>query len=116
MELSQQLPDYYQRQRAIDGLPTLTTPDAIHLATAIYYGASEFHTFDERDEPRRRRALLPLSGNVAGYPLVIIKPPVPNQTPIFSLGKGSPNISLPSAEKPPLLPLTGRRRIWRDDE
>lgn len=46
----------------------LVTPDSIHLATAIYYQANQFHTFDNR--------LLSLNGNVAGYPLVICKPPI----------------------------------------
>lgn len=77
--------DFYQRQKAVDGLPTVTTPDAIHLATAIHYDATEFHTFDQNDKPNRVRALLPLNGNVAGYPLTICKPPIPKiiQKPLF---------------------------------
>jgi len=83
--LTHELRDYYQKQKAIDRLPTLTTPDAIHLATAIFHGATEFHTFDENNEPRKRRALIPLSGNVAGcYPLVICKPPIPVQGLLFT--------------------------------
>ncbi len=81
MELTGKIRDYYQQQKEADHLPTLTTPDAIHLATAILYGASEFHTFDENNEVRKRRALLPLNGNVAGYPLVICKPPIPSIPP-----------------------------------
>lgn len=75
--LSSQIRDYYHQQKAIDGLPDLSTPDAIHLATAIHYKVKEFHTFDERDDPKKRRALIPLNGNVAGYNLVICKPPIP---------------------------------------
>jgi predicted nucleic acid-binding protein len=59
----------------------LLTPDAIHLATAIYYNAHEFHTFDGSDatrKPRRskykRCGLLLLDGNIAGRPMKICKP------------------------------------------
>jgi len=75
--LSSAIRDYYQQQKAIDSLPTVTTPDAIHLATAIHYSAKELHTFDENDQPRKRRGLIPLSGNVAGHNLTICKPPIP---------------------------------------
>ena len=75
-DISHEIRNYYQHQKAVDGLPTVTTPDAIHLATAIYFDCDTFHTFDEKDDARRgRRALIPLSGNVAGkYPLIIQKP------------------------------------------
>jgi predicted nucleic acid-binding protein len=75
--LSSEIRNFYQLQRKVDGLPPLSSPDAIHLATAIHYEAKEFHTFDERDQPKKRRALIPLSGNVAGHNLIICKPPVP---------------------------------------
>ena len=52
---------------------TVATPDAIHLATAILYRATEFHTFD-KDGSRRSLGLIPLSGNVAGSKLTICKP------------------------------------------
>lgn len=71
--LSSEIRDYYRRQRETDGKPNLSTPDAIHLATAIQYSADEFHTFDEEDS-RGSRGLLPLNGNVAGYPLKVLKP------------------------------------------
>lgn len=45
---------------------SLETPDAVHLASAITYGAEQFHTFDDK--------LLRLNGTVAGYPLVICQP------------------------------------------
>src|SRR5204863_497117 len=57
-----------------DGRGELTDFDATHLATAIHYRASAFHTFDNGG--RRARGLLELNGNVAGYPLVICKPPL----------------------------------------
>ncbi|MDQ3562992.1 MAG: PIN domain-containing protein [Pseudomonadota bacterium] len=83
-QLASQIRDYYQRQKSVDGLPSLSTPDAIHLATAIHYAVKEFHTFDEKDDPKKRRALIPLSGNVAGHPLVICKPPIPAQLDLFA--------------------------------
>ena len=55
------------------GGKTVSTPDAIHLATAIMYRATEFHTFDS-DGSRQSLGLLPLSGNVAGNRLTICKP------------------------------------------
>lgn len=89
--LSSEIRDYYQQRKAVDNLPTLTTPDAIHLAAAIHYGATEFHTFDERNETRKRRALIPLSGNVAGHKLIICKPPIPAgvQLPLLRDAGGS---------------------------
>lgn len=45
----------------------ITTPDAIHLATAILTGVDALHTFDEDD-------LIPLSGDVMGHNLKICKP------------------------------------------
>jgi len=72
-DIANQIRDYYQRQSVVDGLPTVSTPDATHLATAILYEVDEFHTFDEKDKPDSR-GLIPLSGNVAGYNLIICKP------------------------------------------
>jgi predicted nucleic acid-binding protein len=46
----------------------LSSPDSIHLATAVYYVVDEFHTFDDK--------LLSLNGDVDGYPLLIRKPPI----------------------------------------
>ena len=40
---------------------TIGTPDAIHLATAIVNGATEFHTFDGAGKKKKRK-LIPLSG------------------------------------------------------
>ncbi len=66
--------DYYQKRKELDDLPTVTTPDAVHLATAILHDVDEMHTFDQNDKPNKRRALIPLSGNVAGHKLIICKP------------------------------------------
>jgi len=58
---------------AVIGGKTLSTPDAIHLATAIMYRADQFHTFDEEGS-RQSLGLIPLSGNVGGHKLIICKP------------------------------------------
>jgi predicted nucleic acid-binding protein len=72
--LSRKLREFYRRQSAQDGKAGLTTPDAIHLATAIHLKVDEFYTFD--DGKKGGRSLLSLDGNVAGHPLAIMKPPV----------------------------------------
>jgi len=72
--LAHELRDFYQQQKAKDGTPTLTTPDAIHLATAIIWEVDCFYTFDGRDKSKKVRSLLPLSGNVAGRNLTIARP------------------------------------------
>ena len=54
--------------------PKVSTPDAIHLATAILYEADEFHTTDGGGKRKRSGDLLPLDGNVAGHRLKICKP------------------------------------------
>ena len=51
----------------------MSTPDAIHRATAILYRVTEFHTFDH-DGNAKLLGSLPLSGNVGGYRLTICKP------------------------------------------
>lgn len=55
------------------GGKTVSTTDAIHLATAIHYRADEFHTFDEGGS-NRSLGLIPLSGDVGGHKLRICKP------------------------------------------
>lgn len=52
---------------------TISTPDAIHVATAIIYNAIAFHTFDSKGY-RNSLGLIPLSGDVAGHNLKIEKP------------------------------------------
>jgi hypothetical protein len=52
----------------------LGSPDCVHLATAIIYEAEAFYTLDGSGKNPRKNDLLPLNGNVAGYPLVILKP------------------------------------------
>jgi hypothetical protein len=71
--LAHDIRNHYTGRRAEHADKTLSTPDAIHLATAILYRVDEFHTFD-RDGNAKNLGLLPLSGNVGGHKLTICKP------------------------------------------
>jgi len=94
--LAHDLRNYYVIHAAAHGGKILSTPDAIHLATAILYRATEFHTFDN-DGDAKHLGLLPLSGNVGGHRLKICKPEAralqfdfrKNPAPILDLGKPS---------------------------
>lgn len=72
--------DYYQQNKDQNGGKLLATPDAIHLATAIMYRATEFHTFDDGKSGSgvKSLGLLGLSGNVGGHRLTICKPQARN--------------------------------------
>jgi len=73
-QIAYEIRDYYQVQKKIDKLTTVSLPDSIHLATAIHFSANAFYTFDGKNKSNSR-GLIPLSGSVAGkYPLVIKKP------------------------------------------
>lgn len=76
-QLAHDLRDHYAREAVNTGGKTLSTPDAIHLATAIHYRVDEFHTFDEQGSSRSL-GLIPLSGNVGGHKLIICKPEARN--------------------------------------
>jgi predicted nucleic acid-binding protein len=67
-EKAQFIRDYYDQQNI-----KLSTPDSIHLATAIIYKAEEFHTLDGSGK-KRNGDLIPLNGNVAGHKLKICVP------------------------------------------
>jgi hypothetical protein len=72
-QVAHDLRNYYSEKRDQYGGKTLSTPDAIHLATAIIYRVTEFHTFDQ-DGDAKHLGLLPLSGDVGGNRLIICKP------------------------------------------
>ncbi|MBP1804679.1 type II toxin-antitoxin system VapC family toxin [Rubellimicrobium aerolatum] len=80
LDLAGEIREYYQEQKIVgrSNLPTLETPDAIHVATAIQFDCEMMFTFDEKDRATGKlpkRGLIPLSGMIAGrYPLVIRKP------------------------------------------
>ena len=71
--LAHDIRDHYARRAHEFAGKTLAPPDALHLATAIIYRATESHTFDGSNG-RNSLGLLPLSGNVAGHSLTICKP------------------------------------------
>ena len=73
-DLARQIREYYRELSRRDGQPGLTTPDAVHLATAIHYKADAFYTFDEGS--KGSRSMLSLNGSVAGHSLKICKPEV----------------------------------------
>ena len=75
--LAHDIRDYYMMRATEHGGKTLSTPDAIHLATAILYRVDEFHTFDD-DGDAKSLGLMPLSGNVGGHRLIICKPQARN--------------------------------------
>jgi predicted nucleic acid-binding protein len=84
--------DFYARNAAQNAGKTVSTPDAIHLATAILYRASEFHTFDDGKSSSKSLGLLTLSGNVGGHQLVICKPQAKNpQLDLRRPSKAPPN-------------------------
>ena len=65
---------YYYSNKS-DGLPGLSTPDAIHLATATVHRCDVFYTFDGADKPGKQRGLLPLNEYFYGtYGLRIERP------------------------------------------
>jgi predicted nucleic acid-binding protein len=72
--LAHDVRDYYMKRSAEFEGKTLSTPDAIHLATAILYRATEFHTFDNGGSSSKSIGLLQLSGDVGGHRLTICKP------------------------------------------
>jgi predicted nucleic acid-binding protein len=73
-ELAHDIRDYYMKLATEFAGKKLTTPDAIHLATAILYRADEFHTFDDGKTDPKSIGLIQLSGNVGGHQLTICKP------------------------------------------
>lgn len=83
--LAHDIRDYYQSQN-----PSVkfSTPDCIHLATAIQYGCDEMNTLDGSGERKRKNDLITISENVMGgkYQLLIRKPlkilpPAAEETP-----------------------------------
>lgn len=71
--MAHDLRNYYASHPTEFSNKILSTPDAIHLASAIIYRADEFHTFDAAGNAKLL-GLLPLSGNLAGHGLKICKP------------------------------------------
>ena len=78
-EISHEIRDFYQNDGS--GEKTVSTPDAIHLATAISKGCPVFYTFDgdAKQKTDRSRVLLPLGNNIAGKYSLKIQKPEPTQ-------------------------------------
>jgi predicted nucleic acid-binding protein len=74
--LAGEIREYYAARKLVDGLSTLSLPDATHLATAIRWRVPIFYTFDDGKRKARDRSLLSLSGSVAGHPLLVSRPPL----------------------------------------
>ncbi|HZT41634.1 MAG TPA: PIN domain-containing protein [Chthonomonadaceae bacterium] len=86
--------DYYRG--CGDGYGTFTTPDAIHLATAIVAGCDYLLSFDGSDgKPRIRgnRTILPAAGTLeTRFSLKVVRPwldPDPNKNLAFEFGEDS---------------------------
>jgi predicted nucleic acid-binding protein len=75
--LAGQIKNYYNRGPGKQPDRKMTDLDAQHLAAAIVYKVDAFYTFDEGKKGGLN--LLKLNGDVMGYPLKIIKPPLPPQ-------------------------------------
>lgn len=74
MDLSSQIRSFHGASKKKETIKKISTPDAIHLASAIHYNASEFHTFDGKRTGKNNGGLLTLNGNVAGHRLKICSP------------------------------------------
>lgn len=81
-EIAKEIREYYQREKNAGRGKNVGAPDAIHLATAIHYQVDAFYTFDD-GRKKKERGLLELNGNVAGYDLLICKPPFTNRRMFF---------------------------------
>jgi len=81
LNIAHNIRDYYQKDPKYQ--KTVTLPDAIHLATAIYLKADEFHTFDGHGKKDKGIGLLRLNGSVAGHSLKIVSP-IKSQIDLFA--------------------------------
>ncbi len=102
-ELAGELKDYYFKRGE---KRKLTTPDALHLATAILYDAEEFHTFDDGKNNRKSLGLLGLNGNVGGHRLIVVPPGTKQRRLDFKIQEDiqdakSDSGELPSGPAPP---------------
>ncbi|MGD0707406.1 MAG: PIN domain-containing protein [Anaerolineaceae bacterium] len=82
-EISHEIRNYYYQP----GTPTLSTPDCLHLATAIWFDCCTFYTFDGESG---KSGLLTLKAPIAGKYDLPIKIPAPSSPPQLSFN--IPNI------------------------
>lgn len=77
MDLTLEIRDYYQNQRELGLVEkrTISVPDAIHVATAIYHRADELFTFDAGKTDKKTLSPSDLESPIAGkYNLKISAP------------------------------------------
>ena len=74
MDLTSQIRSFHKGFKKKDVIKNIRVPDAIHLASAIHFDATEFHTFDGARAAGKIGGLLTLDGNVAGHRLRICSP------------------------------------------
>ena len=75
MDLTAEIRSFHRASKSKTALKNIRIPDAIHLASAIQYGADEFHTFDgAKPGSPAVGGLFTLNGNVAGHRLKICRP------------------------------------------
>lgn len=74
MDLAGEIRAFQKRSKKKDAIKFVSVPDAIHLASAIHYEATEFHTFDGKRQGRNSGGLLTMNGNVAGHRLKVCSP------------------------------------------
>ncbi len=81
-EISHTIRDFYYDPNRKSSTSTIRTPDAIHLATAIWFGCGVFYTFDGE----AGHGLLQLSQPIADVYSMPIQRPAPTQPPQLPLG------------------------------
>lgn len=74
MKLTSEIRSFHSTSKKKDVMKNIKVPDAIHLASAILYEATEFHTFDGARSGANKGGLLTLDGNVGGHRLRICTP------------------------------------------
>lgn len=74
MDLAGEIRAFQKRSKKKDAIKFVSVPDAIHLASAIHYEATEFHTFDGKRQGKNSGGLLTMNGNVAGHRLKVCSP------------------------------------------
>lgn len=74
MALAGEIREIQRKSLKKNVLKNIRVPDAIHLASAIHFDATEFHTFDGSKDTGQTAKLLTLDGNVAGHRLKICIP------------------------------------------
>lgn len=74
LALTSEIRSFQKLSKSKSAQKNIRVPDAIHLASAIHYEATEFHTFDGAKANGGTGGLLSLNGNVAGHRLKICTP------------------------------------------